>query len=99
MGPPYPPADPGVDRDVLLAVGAGVRHRRADDARSDLELIEHGPVGGVHRLEPAVQRVVENDVARGGQRAAPHGKRLLYAPDLFAMYGVPCAGVSRGYTL
>ena len=89
MSSPMSPPMPGVDRDVLLAVGAGVGHRVADDAGADLELPEHRAVARVDGLEPAVERAVEDDVARRRERAAPHRERLLDPPDLPARRRVP----------
>ena len=44
---------------------------------------------GVHRLEPAVQRPVEGDVAGRHQRAAPHRHVLVDGPDLGPLHGIP----------
>src|SRR5689334_19647213 len=81
--------DARVDGDVLLAVGARVRDRIADHARADLELPEHLPGRGVRRLEPYVETAVEDDVPRCRDRAAPHGERLLDAPDLLSVRRIP----------
>src|SRR5690606_30266419 len=47
----HPPADPGVDCDVLPAVRAEIRHRVADDPGAGLELPQLLPAARVHRLE------------------------------------------------
>src|SRR5205823_10800936 len=47
-----------------------------------LELRQHLPRPGIHRLEPAVERTVESHVAGGHQRAAPVWIRLPVLPDL-----------------
>ena len=61
-----PAADAGQHADILLAVvhpGVDV----ADDARRGLEPVELATVAGVDRLQVALERAVEHDVARGGQ--------------------------------
>src|SRR6266566_7413192 len=75
-------ADPGVDGDVLLAVRAAKRNRRANDTRADLELPELAAGARVRCLEPAVERAVKHHVTGGDDAAAPDGKLLLDLPDL-----------------
>src|SRR5215204_6212912 len=75
--------------DVLLAVGPAVRDRLPDDPRARLELPERLAGSRVHGLEPSLHRAVERDVPRGDERAAPHGKVLLDAPDLLACDRIP----------
>src|SRR5439155_24253098 len=82
-------ADPGVDGDVLLAVRAAKRNRRADDTRADLELPELAAGARVRRLEPAVERAVKHHVAGGDDAAAPDGKLFLDLPDLASPRGIP----------
>src|SRR5205085_11498213 len=71
-----PAADAVQDRDVLLTVRTAVGDRLADDSRGRLEAPQQLPRLRVHRLEPAVHRAVEDDVARRRERPTPHGKRL-----------------------
>src|SRR5688572_14398232 len=82
-------ADARVDRDVLLAIRPQVRDGIADDAGADLELPQLLARARVHRLEPAVERAVEDDAARRRERAAPHGERLLDAPDFSPRRRIP----------
>src|SRR5688500_9997408 len=77
-----PAANAGEDGHVLLAVRSAIADRLADDPRSGLELPERRAGARVHRLEPVVHRAVEDDVAGGGERTAPHRKLLLDAPHL-----------------
>src|SRR5438105_9117561 len=76
-------------RDVLAAVAAAVRDRLPDDARDGLVLPELAPVLRVDRLEPAVHRSVEHEVAAGGERAAPHREGLRDRPHLLARDRIP----------
>src|SRR6187551_1925978 len=83
----HPASNPGIDRDVLLAVGADVGDRIADDAGAGLELPQFGAAPRVHRLEPAVHRAEEDHVAAGGEDAAVDGElRVLDAPDLLRLH-------------
>src|SRR5439155_9178326 len=40
-------------------------------------------------FEPAVERTIEDEVARRGERTTPHREWLLDPPDLLAAYRVP----------
>src|SRR6059036_3964203 len=74
-------ADPLVDGHVLLAVAARERDRVPHHARSDFEPPQDLAGPRICRLEPTIERAVERDVARGDDRAAPHGvwfRRLPY---------------------
>src|SRR6266513_5029193 len=83
------PAETGIHRHVLPAVGAAVGDRVTDDTGTDLELRQHLSRPGIHRLEPAVERTVESHVAGGHQRAAPVWIRLLVLPHLPAACRIP----------
>src|SRR5688572_13893667 len=74
--------EPGVDRDVLLSVGADIRDRVADDAGPELEPPELLAGVGIDSLEPSVERAVEDDIAGSHERATPHGVRLANSPAL-----------------
>src|SRR5437773_5492417 len=82
-------AEPGVDGDVLPAVGTGERDGIPYHTRPHLELPEHGAALRVGRLEPAVQRPVEHQAAGRGEGAAPYGMPLPDLPELLATRGVP----------
>ena len=86
--PGHPPT-PGQDGDVLHAVIAHERHRLADEAGVGVELPQLLAGLGVDRLEPAIHRSVEGDVAGGHQRAAPDREFLCDRPHLGALDRVP----------
>src|SRR5688500_147417 len=75
-----PSADPGQDRDILFAVRTAIGHRLADDPRARLVLPEQLAGSRVHRLEPPFHRSLEDDIAGGGERSAPHWKTLGELP-------------------
>src|SRR5215212_831674 len=77
-----PAADAAHDGDVLLAVGAAVGDRLADDSRRGLELPQRFSTARVDGFEPAVHRAVEHDVAFRRERTAPDGKVLADHPHL-----------------
>src|SRR5215207_8122982 len=60
-----------------------------DDAGADLELPQLLARARVHRLEPAVERAIEDDTARRRERATPHGEGFLDAPDFSSRRRVP----------
>src|SRR6267378_3790687 len=68
---------------------ARVRNRRADDARADFELPQLLAGPRIDGFEPAVQRAVEDDVARSDHAPAPHGELLFDLPDGAATRRIP----------
>src|SRR3954449_4279018 len=86
-----PAANAGEHRDVLLAIRAAVAYGLADDAGARAEAPQHLARVRIERLEDAVHRAVEDDAARGGERAAPHREVLLHRPALLRRDGVPGA--------
>src|SRR5688500_19022422 len=66
-----PAADAVEDGDVLPSVGPAVGDRLRDDAGRRAEAPEQLAGARVERLEPAVHRAVEDDVAGRRERAAP----------------------------
>src|SRR5690349_15715727 len=83
-----PAADTGEHCDILLAlvrVGVDV----ADDPRRRLEAIQLLAVLRIDRLQIALQRAVEDDVAGGRKRARPHRERFRIGPEDLALAGVP----------
>src|SRR5918997_4475832 len=83
-----PAADAREHRDVLLAaVAEGVDV--ADDAGGRAEAEQLAPVALVHRLDVALERPVEDDVARGGQRPGPDREALRPRPDDLPLARVP----------
>src|SRR5205085_10064144 len=82
-------ADAGVDSDVLLAVRGRIGDGVADDTGADLELPEQLARAGVRRLEPTVERAVEDDIAGGDEGAAPDRKGLPNSPHFPAIGRVP----------
>src|SRR6185369_15640033 len=86
----HPAADTRVDGHVLLAVWAAVGNRIADDARRAVELPQLIAGARVDRLEPAVHRAVEHDVAGGGEHAAVERElQVFHAPRLAVVRHVP----------
>src|SRR5581483_7805455 len=84
-----PAADSRQHSDVLLAVGAAIRHRLADDARSCFELPEEVSVVRVQGFEPTIHRSVEHNVSGRYYRAAPGRKLFFYFPDRLAIDRIP----------
>src|SRR2546428_10400179 len=84
-------ADPGVDGHVLLAVAARVRDRVPHHARSDFETPQDLAGPRVRCLETTIERAVARDVARGPDRAAPHGVWLRRLPYLLTGGRIPGA--------
>src|SRR6185312_14243646 len=84
-----PAADPGQHRDLFVAVRGFERDRLTDDSGAGLELPFEFAGLGIDGFEPAVQRAVEHEAARGRERAAPHRQILLYLPDRLTCLGVP----------
>src|SRR6266542_4269748 len=86
-----PSAHTGEHRDVLLAVGSAIGHRLPDDSRSGLELPQQRAALRVDRLEPAVHRAVEHDVAAGSHAVntprCPPGPGFIFT--IAPTYGVP----------
>ena len=83
-----PAADAGQDGDVFVPVRPAIGDRLADDAGAGLELPFQFAAARIDRLEPAVHGSVEDQVAGGGQGAAPERQvfldlpgGLLLAPD------------------
>src|SRR5690606_37216643 len=83
-----PAADTRIDADVLLALIL-VRKHVADDSGGRLELPKLFAVLGAHRLDIALERAVEHDVARGRERAGPYREALGPGPDDLALGRVP----------
>src|SRR3954454_1762555 len=83
-----PAADAGEHGDVLLAL-VRVGHHVSDDAGGSLELVELLPGLRVDRLQIALERAVEDHVARRRERARPHRELLLERPHDLALAGVP----------
>ena len=73
----------------MLLAAVHVRGDVADDARRGLEAVELPAGIGVHGLEIAFQRAVEDDVAGGRERAAPYRERFGVGPDDLPAAGVP----------
>src|SRR5215204_4983739 len=84
-----PAADAGQDGDVLLAVRPAIGRRLADDPGAGLELPQRLAGAGVDRLEPALHGSVEDDVAGGGERAAPDREVLGQRPRRLRLPHVP----------
>src|SRR5207302_2855383 len=84
-----PAADAVEDGDVLLAAGTAKGDGLADDSRGGLELPQQLAGARVHGLEPAVHGAVEDDVAGGGQRAAPDGEALAQRPRRALGHRIP----------
>src|SRR6266404_8853148 len=66
--------------DVLLAVRSSIRDRLTDDSGLGLELPEQPAAFRIDRLEPAVHRAVEDDIACGCKRATPHREIFVDRP-------------------
>src|SRR5206468_7078537 len=73
-------APAGDDGDVLLALVLP-GDRRRDDARAGLELPDDLAALRIGRLQVALGRAPENEVAAGGQHAAPQRRVVLRLPD------------------
>src|SRR5688572_15912111 len=66
-----PATDAGQHRYVLASIGTAIAHRLADDSRAGPELPLELARRRIERLERAVERAVENQVAGRRERAAP----------------------------
>src|SRR3954451_21645637 len=84
-----PAADPGQDRDILLAVRAAEDRRLADDPGAGLEFPQFVAALRIDGFEPAVHRPVEDHIGRGHRSAAPHRKLFLDAPELAPLRDIP----------
>ena len=78
------PAQPGVDRHALLAIGSGLGNGVADDAAFELLLKQQLAAGRVDCAEPAVERTVEHNVAGCREYAAVQRQCFRNAPGLAA---------------
>src|ERR1700761_9860675 len=74
-----PTADTRKNGDVLLATVL-VGHDVADDAGRSLELVKFLTRLGIDRLQIALKRTVEDNVAGRRQCSAPCGELLLVGP-------------------
>ena len=86
---PAQPPTPERIATYCLPSGPAVGDRLADDPGAGLELPQQLAGARVDRLEPAVHRAVEDDVARRRQRAAPDGKLLLDLQTVLAVDRIP----------
>src|SRR6185312_10024831 len=83
-----PATDTGIRTDELLAAVL-IRKHVADDSGGRLELEQLLAVLRAHGLEVALERAVEHEVARGGQRTGPHGEALGLRPYDLARARIP----------
>src|ERR671913_1629153 len=84
-----PAADAGEDGHILAPVRPAIGGRLADDAGAGLELPQQLAGAGMERFEPALHGSVEDHVAGGYDRGAPHRKVLGTRPDGLALPHVP----------
>ena len=71
-GGAHPSTDSGINRDILLAVGAGKGHRIADDSGDESNCQSSCRSG--RPPEPSVHRAVKYEVAGRREHAAVHGQ-------------------------
>ena len=81
---PAQPPTPESTATYCLPSGPAIGDRLADDPGAGLELPQQLAGARVDRLEPAVHRAVEDDVAGGRERAAPDREILLDLPARLA---------------
>src|SRR5665213_705871 len=84
-----PAADAVQNGDVLVAVTALIGDRLADESARGMKPVQQLAVARIDNLEPAVERAVHGDVARGDHGAGPYRKLLVDRPDLLVCAYIP----------